>query len=132
MIVGVLRSISNIYALSSPFYPFLIIAKIIYLVDPKLYKNYLTPDKNSQTMLYVNLHQALYVFLISVLIFDRKLVMGLDEYGFKLNAYYPFAVNKMINGHQITVMQHINYFKVSNKDPFYINSYSKCSSHIYG
>ena len=36
--------------------------------------------------------------------------------GFKINRYDPYVVNKMVNGHQMTIWWHVYDLKVSHKD----------------
>ena len=82
-------------------------------------------------MLYVNLQKALYGLLVSALLLYRKLVTYLEKYMFKINPYYPFLVNKILKGHQITVTWHVELLKVSHKDCFEINSFAHYLPHIY-
>ena len=36
--------------------------------------------------------------------------------GFKINPYDPCVLNKMVNGHQMTIYWHVDDLKVSHKD----------------
>ena len=66
-------------------------------------------------MLYVHMNKALYGLLQSALLFYKKLRKDLEDYGFKINLYDPCVANTMINGHQMTVMWHVDDPKVSTR-----------------
>ena len=63
---------------------------LMYHVNPKLYRKYIIFDKRSKPVLYVKFLKALYRLLRSALLFYRKLVKNLREYGIKMNSYNPF------------------------------------------
>ena len=56
---------------------------------------------------------ALYVLLISALLFYRKLVKYIEAYVFQINPYDPCMANKMINDKQMTSLYHMDELKVS-------------------
>ena len=102
------------------------------MVDPKLYRKYVTYDSKGNTMLYVQMNKALYGLLQSALLFYKKLRKDLEGYGFVINPYDPCVANAMINGHQMTVTWHVDDLKVSHKDPFEITKFTAYLSSIYG
>ena len=57
------------------------LAELMDLMDPKLYRKYVTTDRNGQEMLYVKLQKALYGLLRVVFLLYRKLLMDLEKYG---------------------------------------------------
>ena len=81
---------------------------LIAMVGTKLYVNYVTKDQNGQTFLYGNVLNSLYGLLKSVLIFYRKLVKYLEDYGLKTNPHNPCIANEIINGKQMAVTWHMD------------------------
>ena len=78
-------------------------------------------------MLYIKMHKALYGLLRSALLFYKKLVKDLEQYGAVLNPYDPCITNMMIDGHQMTVTWHvddINITKTHSKLPSLLVTYS--------
>jgi len=75
------------------------LAELMVMVDPKLYRKYVTYECNSKgnAMLYVQMNKALYSLLQSALLFYKKLRKDLEGYGFKINPYDPCVANAMIN-----------------------------------
>ena len=57
------------------------------MVEPKLYRNYVTYDSKGRPMMYVKMLKELYVLMGSVLLFYLKVVKDLQAYVFELNAY---------------------------------------------
>ena len=64
--------------------------------------------------------------------FHKMLVKDLETDRFILNPYDPCVDSNMVNGHHITVAWHVNYFKMSHKDPFGINMLAAYLKSIYG
>jgi hypothetical protein len=79
------------------------LAELMVLVDPSLYRKYVTFDSRGQPILYVKMHKALYGMLRSALLFYRKLVGDLEGDGWIINPYDPCVANRMVNGKQQTV-----------------------------
>ena len=83
-------------------------------------------------MLYMEMQKALYGLLRSALLFYKRLVKDLEQYGVVLNPYDPYITNMMIDGHQMTVTWYVDDIKVYHKDPFQV---TKCACYlqlIYG
>ncbi len=57
-------------------------------------------------ILYVKVQKAMYGLLRSALLIYRKLVVDLENSGFKLNPYDPCVANKTLNGTQMAVCWH--------------------------
>ena len=62
-------------------------AKVLEIIDPKIYKTYMKIDSNGEEVLYAKLKKALYGCLKSGLLFWRNLANHLQLYGFILNPY---------------------------------------------
>ena len=90
--------------------------EIIVLVDLSLYCRYINKNSKGNPLLYVNMCKALYGMLRSALLFYRKLVKELEEYGFEINLYDPCVANNMVNGSQRTVVWHVDYLEVSSQE----------------
>ena len=58
--------------------------------------------------------KALYDMFKSALLFYWKLQNDLEQVGFKVNPYDPRVANKQINGNQMTIVWHIDNFKISH------------------
>ena len=101
------------------------LAELMVMVDPKLYRKYVTYDSKGNTMLYVQMNKALYGLLQSALLFYKQLQKDLEGYSFVINPYDPCGANPMINGHQMTVRWHIDDLKVYLKDPFEITKFAR-------
>ena len=79
------------------------LAEMMIMVNPGMYRKYVTYSANGTPLLYVLLNKALYGLLRSALLFYEKLVKDLENHGFEVNPYDPFVGNKMVGGHQMTV-----------------------------
>ena len=69
--------------------------------------------------------------LRSALLFYRKLVKDLKEYGFEINPYDPCVAKKMVNGSQMKVVCHVDDLKVSHKSEFEITRFTYYLISIY-
>ena len=67
-------------------------------------------------MLYMKLLKGLYMLLRLALIFYNKVQDELEELRFTINPYDTYVANKMVNESQLTVIWHVDDFKVSHKD----------------
>jgi hypothetical protein len=57
------------------------LAELMVMVEPSLYRKYVTTSSLGEPMLYVKMHKALYGMLRSALLFYRKLVADLEADG---------------------------------------------------
>ena len=81
-------------------------------IDSEMYKDYVVTEKGEQVM-YMELLKALYGTLRAARLFWQKLSKQLiDVWGFTPNKYDDCMVNKTINGHQMTVVWHVDNLKV--------------------
>ena len=92
------------------------LAELLVRTDPKIYRKFITMERG-QTVLYLELRKALYGMLKSALLFYKKLVKDLESIGFKINPYDACVANRMINGHQQTMVWHVDDLKSSHVDP---------------
>ena len=73
-------------------------------IDPS-YQDY-TVTEGNQKVLYVHIPQAIYGMLVSAMLFYCKLTEALLSYGFELNTYDLYVVNKLGNSEQLTICWH--------------------------
>ena len=60
--------------------------------------------------------------LFKLLYFYTKLVSDLRSYGFELNPYDPCVANKIIDGHQLTAIWHVDDMKISHRHPHVVDA----------
>ena len=108
------------------------LAELMVMVNPALYRKYVTVDPKYGSVLYVKMHAALYGMLKSALLFYKKLVGDLEGQGFELNPYDPCVANKMVNGKQLTVIWHVDDLKVSHVDPKVLTEFGQWIKDKYG
>ena len=108
------------------------LAELMVMVDPKIYRKYVTYDSKGVPLMYAKMNKALYGLLRSALLFYRKLVGDLEAYGFKLNPHDLCVANAMINGKQMTVTWHVDDLKVSHMDPWEVTKFGNYLAGIYG
>jgi hypothetical protein len=101
------------------------LAELMVKVAPSLYRKYITTNSKGKALLYDGL-------LRSVLLFYKKLVKDLEDYGFEINPYDPCVANMMIDGKQMTVIWHVDDLKVSHVDAFELTKFASYLSSIYG
>jgi hypothetical protein len=101
------------------------LAELMVMVEPSLYRKYVTTDSKGEPILFVQMHQALYGMMRSTLLFYQKFVHDLESKGFIINPYDPCVANKMVNGKQMTVGWHVDDLKVSHKDPEVLTEFRK-------
>jgi hypothetical protein len=107
-------------------------AELMVMVDPSLYRKYVTVDSRGEAIHYVQMHKALYGMLRSALLFYRKFVGDLEGDGYVINPYDPCVANKIINGKQCTVGWHVDDLKVSHVDPQVLTNFGKWLELKYG
>ena len=90
-------------------------AELLLKIDAKLYRKYLVQHGNKSVM-YVELQKALYGTLDASLLFWKELTRTLEGWGFKRNPYDWCVMNKTIDGHQCTVLWHVDDLKISHVD----------------
>ena len=108
------------------------LVELMVQVNPSLYRGYITTKSKGNPLLYVKMCKAFYVMLRSDLLFYRKLVKYLEEYGFGINPYDPRVAKKMVNSSQMTVVWNVDDLKVSHKSDFDITRFVDYLISIYG
>ena len=101
-------------------------------IDHEMYKDYVGIEKEVQVM-YMELLKALYGTLRAARLFWQKLSKQLiDRWGFVPNKYDDCVVNKIINGHQMTVVWHIDDLKVSHVDAGEVEKFIQQMEETFG
>ena len=83
------------------------LVEALVLIDPALYREYITTDKKGEPILYVRMNKAHYGLL-------------------------PCVANKMVNYKQMTVIWHVDDLKVSHVDPKENTTFANWMKGIYG
>ena len=101
-------------------------------IDHEMYKNYVVIERGEQVM-YMELLKALYGTLQAARLFWQKLSKQfIDVWGYAPNKYNSLVVNKMINGHQMTVVWHVNDLKVSHIDTREVEKFVQQMEETFG
>ena len=66
---------------------------------------------------YCEAQEAIYGTLKAALLFYKKFIKDLVDYGFAVNPYDVCVWNKMVQGKQLTAIFHVDDMKVSHVDP---------------
>ena len=98
---------------------------------PMIYQKFVTIE-NGLMVLYVKLHKALYSFLISAVLFNKKLVSYLNSIWFIVNPYYSCVANMLANGKQMTITWHVDDLKISYVDADEVTKVIGWMNVIYG
>ena len=69
------------------------LAELMVMVDPVLYKDFITYNSKGQALIYVRMNKALYRILKSALQFYLDFRSDIKAYGFKVNPYDPCVDN---------------------------------------
>ena len=101
-------------------------------IDHEMYKDYVVIEKGEQVM-YMELLKAFYGTLQAAHLFWQKLSKQLiDVWGFVPNKYDDCVVNKMINGHHMTVVWHVNNLKLSHLDTKEVDKFVQQMEETFG
>ena len=101
-------------------------------INHEMYKDYIMTEKGEQVM-YMELLKALYGTLHAAHLFWQKLSKQLvDVWGLVPNKYNDCVVNKMINGHQMTVVWHVDDFKVLHIDTKEVEKFVRQMEETFG
>ena len=101
-----------------------ILAEIMATFKPKLYRNYIIINQKSKSLWYVEIKKAFYGLLRSAIMFYLNLVKDLEDFGFEINTYDSCVATMMINGQHMTLTCHVDYIKVSHKDPLQVKNFT--------
>ena len=88
---------------------------ILVEIDIDKYKPYVVIE-HGKKVIYFKLKKALYGTLRAALLFWQNLSNNLRNWSFEPNPYDPCVMNKEINGHQMTIIWHVDDLMVSHKD----------------
>jgi hypothetical protein len=98
-----------------------------------IYEGFIVWEKRgTQKVLYTHVRKALYGLLESAMLFYKRLVMDLQQYGFKLNPYEPCVANKVVNDKQMTVSWHVDDLKVSHAEKAVVDDFLVWIQQTYG
>ena len=101
-------------------------------IDSEMYKDYVMVERGERVM-YMDLLKALYGTLRAAQLFWQKLSRQLiDVWGFTPNKYDDCVVNKTINGHQMTVVWHMDDLKVSHVDVKEVDKFILQMEEVFG
>ena len=101
-------------------------------IDHEMNKDYVVIERGERVM-YMELLKALYGTLRAACLFWQKLPKQLiDVWGFVPNKYDDCVVNKMINGHQMTVVWHVDDLKVSHVDAGEVEKFVQQMEETFG
>ena len=100
-------------------------------IAPETYGPYVVFE-NGKKVLYVRILRALYGMLISALLWYNKLREDLEAIGFIFNPYDPCVANRMIRGHQHTVLFHVDDIKSSHVDSKVNDEFLAHLNKLYG
>jgi hypothetical protein len=94
-----------------------ILAELMVKVAVKLCHKYITTNAKGKPVLYVQLEKAVYGMMKSALLFYQKWFADLTSLGFTINLYAPCVVNKILDGHQLTVCWHVDDLLIGHAKP---------------
>ena len=91
-------------------------------INPQLYQKYIILSRKVKPFLYGWARKAIYVTLNASLLFYKKLVKILQDWGFELNPYEWCCANKIIYGKQCNIVWHVDDLKISHVDPDFVTA----------
>ena len=106
--------------------------KMLLQIDKEMYEDYIMMEKGEQVM-YMELLKALYGTLRTAHLFWQKLSKQLiDVWGFVPNKYDDCMVTKIVNGHQMTVVWHVDNLKMSHMDAKEVGKFIQQMEETFG
>jgi hypothetical protein len=91
-----------------------ILVDILVEISPEAYKSYVSQDKKGNKQFLVQCQNALYVTMVAILLYYRKLVKSLTDIDFIINPYDPCVASKIIEGEQMIICFHVDDCKISH------------------
>jgi hypothetical protein len=85
-------------------------------IDHETYAPYVVIERGTQ-VIYARLLKALYGTLRAARMFYDLITKKFEAWGFEQNPYDPCVANKMVDGHQCTIVWHVDDLKISHKSP---------------
>ena len=92
------------------------LVNVLLEIDPEYYEGYYWVDSKGVKHMICQCQNAIYGTMLASLLFYKKFVKVLHKNGFELNPYDPCVANRMVNGHQQTIVWHVDDCKVSHVD----------------
>ena len=89
-------------------------AEIIAKINPQLYRICIILSRKGKPVLYGEARKAIYGTLNASLLFYKKLVKSIQDWGFEINPYEWGCANKIIDGKQCTIVWHVDELKISH------------------
>ena len=88
-------------------------AELLIAEAPDIYKPFIHIERG-QTVLYLECTNVIYGTIKAALLFYTDFRKRIEHYGFKVNPYDRCVANKIENGHQMTVLWHVDDLKASH------------------
>ena len=98
-------------------------------IDSK-YEDYVETE-NGKKVLYLECTNVIYGTIKAALLFYKKFRENIEAKGFVINPYDRCVANKMINGHQMTVLWHVDDLKASHVHEDVLNEFVDYLRGIY-
>jgi hypothetical protein len=106
-------------------------ADLLIRLDPAYYSQFVE-TRGTRKILYLLLKKALYGTLKAALLFWTKLSSILMSWGFEVNPYDTCVANKTIDGHQCTILWHVDDLKISHIDATVVTNVIDMLSNEFG
>ena len=107
------------------------LADALIRLDPDRYKPYATMDKKGQTVLYVQIKNALYGIMRAALLYYQRFVGDIQSIGFEINPYDPCVANRSVHGKMLTIVWHVDDVKASHMEPKVLDHFVKWVAKTY-
>ena len=88
------------------------LATLLTKVDKKKYEKFVV-EKGGKPVIYVRLKKFLYGTLNASMLFWKYLTAEIKGWGFAVNPYDGWVVNKTTNGKQYTILWHVDNLEIS-------------------
>ena len=86
-------------------------------INPQFYPKYIILSIKGKPVLYGESRKAIYGTLNASLLFYKKFIKSIQDWGFELNTYEWCCANKIIDGKQCTIVWNVDDLKISHVDP---------------
>ena len=84
------------------------LCKMMFEFYPLKYQGFQVKSKRGSLTIYTILKKALYGTMQAALLFYKKLVRDLEEYGFLVNSYDVFVANKVVKNSQLISIWYVD------------------------
>jgi hypothetical protein len=99
-------------------------------INPE-YRDYVITEGNSK-ILYVKMLKALYGMLRSSILYYNKFRKDVESIGYVINPYDICVANKIVKGHQHTIIWHVDDVMGSHVDPSVNSAFAAWCDKLYG